>query len=203
MLMDSKAIMLRLATCFLFLFVMVGCSSATRFEIPEGVGTTSTVPAVKNLELQQTAEIPTVFVPKELLEEKENLDMAEQVTAQVILYAADGSSILDSPEPITAQNIAKYRVSPEVIAEASHKLEQLGFKVVQAGPTSLSIASDKALFERVFQTKLEVGGKKAMDTKVSGVEAYYYEATEPVKIPGELRPLVAGVLLPTPPELFP
>lgn len=129
--------------------------------------------------------------------------MAEQVTAQVILRSADGSSILDAKEAITAENIAKYQVGKEVIDEASKKLEGLGFEVVQAGPVGLTISGDKVLFESVFQTTLEARGTEIMGTKVSGVEASYYKATEPIKVPEDLASLIADVALPTPPELFP
>ncbi len=129
--------------------------------------------------------------------------MTAKVTAEVILRSTDGSSILDAKESITAENIEKYRIGKEVMEEATKKLEGLGFEVVQAGPVGVTISGDKALFESVFQTTLEARGAEIMGTKVSGVKASYYEATEPIKIPDELSSLVADVALPTPPEFFP
>lgn len=129
--------------------------------------------------------------------------MTEQVTAQVILRAPNGSSILTSKGPITAGNVAKYRVEKEVIEEASKKLEKLGFKVSQPGPVSLAVSGDKALFERVFQTILEARSKEIMGTKAHGAEASYYEAKEPIKVPEDLSSLVADVVLAIPPEFFP
>jgi hypothetical protein len=129
--------------------------------------------------------------------------MTEKVTIEVIVRSADGSSILDAKEAITAENIAKYRVGKEVIEAASKKLEALGFTVVQAGPVSLTISGDRALFENVFQTTLEVRSKEMMGTKITGAEASYYEATAPIKVPKGLSPWVADVVLPTPPEFFP
>jgi len=129
--------------------------------------------------------------------------MTEKVTAEVILRSADGSSILDVKEAITAENIAKYQVGKEVIEEASKKLEELGFEVQQAGPVSLTISGDKAQFESRFQTTLEARSREIMPTKISGAEASYYEATEPIKIPEDLSSLIADVVLPTPPQFFP
>jgi hypothetical protein len=130
-------------------------------------------------------------------------DMSELVTAEVILRSADGTSILDAQEGITAANIAEYQVGKEVIEEASEKLTSLGFRVLQTGPVSLTISADKELFQRVFQAKIEPHSTDLMDTKVRGVETTYYEAVQPVDIPEEFSSLVADVVLPTPPMFFP
>jgi subtilase family serine protease len=130
-------------------------------------------------------------------------DMAEKVTTEVILRSANGSSILDAKEGITAENIEKYKVGREVIEEASKKLEELGFEVLQAGPVGLTISGDRALFESVFQTTLEARSMEIMPTKVSGAGVSYYEAIKPIKIPEDLSPLIADVALPAPPEFFP
>lgn len=129
--------------------------------------------------------------------------MTEQVTAQVILRSADGSSILDKKEEITADDVARYRVGEEIIEQASRKVEELGFKVLQAGPASLTISGDRALFEGVFKTTLEAQTTEIMGTKVEGAEASYHEAIEPIKVPEDLSSLIADVVLPTPPEFFP
>ena len=129
--------------------------------------------------------------------------MTEEVTAQAVLRSATGSSVLTSKEPITAENIATYQVGKEVIEDVSRKLEKLGFKVSQAGPVSLTISADKALFERVFQTTLESRSAEMMGTKASGAEASYYAAAAPIKVPAELASQVADIALPTPPQFFP
>jgi hypothetical protein len=134
---------------------------------------------------------------------KETSDMTEQVTAEVILRSADGSSILEAKEPITAENIARYRIGKEVIEEASQKLEELGFEALQGGPTGLTISGDKARFEDVFQTTLTAQSTGIMETKVSGAGAAYYETTEPIKVPEDLSYLIADVVFATPPQFFP
>jgi hypothetical protein len=132
--------------------------------------------------------------------------MAEQVLAQVILRMPAGSSMLDRQESITSENIAKYRVSQEVIKKASQKLEERGFQVSSTGPEgfpSLTISGDKSLFEEVFQTNLErqTPATRGMQDEVGSRSSYY--AIEPLRIPSDLSSLVADVVLPTPPELFP
>src|SRR3712207_3965003 len=71
---------------------------------------------------------------------KEAKDMAQPVIAEVILRKADGSSVMDAKEAITARNIAEYRVSEGTAEEASQKLRDRGFGVLQVGPTSLTIS---------------------------------------------------------------
>lgn len=129
--------------------------------------------------------------------------MSGKLTAEVILRAVDGSSILDAKGEITAENIAKYRVGKEVIEEASKKLEVLGFEVMQTGPTSATISGDKALFEKVFQTTFETQSAEMMETKIVGVESTYFQTTSPIKIPADLSSLIADVVLPTPPTFYP
>lgn len=142
------------------------------------------------------AETPTT-------EEREILNMSDQVTAEVILRSADGSSILDAKEGITAGTIEKYRVGEEVIEEASERLEALGFKVLQRGPVGLTISGNSARFEAVFQSTLEARSTEVMETKAEGGVAEYYEFTQPISIPEDLSSLVADVTLPSPPQFFP
>ncbi len=129
--------------------------------------------------------------------------MEEKVTAEVILRSTDGSSILDAKGPITAENVAMYRVGEKIIDEASRKLGQLDFEVLQVGPTSITISVDKRVFESTFQTTLQRQSIEIMGTKVEGTGISFYKATEPIKVPKELSSLIADVVLPTPPEFYP
>ena len=129
--------------------------------------------------------------------------MGTEVISELILRSADGSSILEANEAITAGNIARFRVEAETIDLVSTKLKRLGFKVIQVSPTSLTISGDKGVFEKVFQTTLELQGRERMGLPIRGVEASYYKATKPIQIPEELSSWVTGVAFPTPPEFFP
>jgi hypothetical protein len=134
---------------------------------------------------------------------KEVKDMAQPVVAEVILRKADGTSVMDAQEAITARNIAEYRVSEEVAKEVSQKLRDNGFEVLQVGPTSVTISGNQELFEDTFGTALETTTTNVMPSDIEGAETAYYEAKEPIRIPEDLSPLVADIVLPTPPQLFP
>ena len=125
--------------------------------------------------------------------------MTQQVTAQVILRTSDGLSILDTNESITSENAEAYRVDDATIQQVHEQLTKYGFQVGQAGPYSISITGDQALFEQVFQTQLE---KRNASTFELGARAYY-DALNPIQVPEELSSQIAGVTLSRPPELFP
>jgi hypothetical protein len=130
-------------------------------------------------------------------------EMNEQVSALVILRNASGRSILDAEEPITMENEAKYQVESKIIDEVSSELERLGIMVAEVGPHTLSISADKGVFETVFETSLEKQSSETMGTKAPGVEASFYVATTPIKVPQSLSSRIAAVDLETPVEYFP
>ena len=124
--------------------------------------------------------------------------MEEKVTAHVILRRRNGSSILEATDPITSENVTKYKVDEGIIKEASAKLSAYGFEIGEGGPYSLSITGDKRLFERVFRVRLTA--KKSAEP---GIQATFYEVEEPIQVSDELSALIADVALTRPPELFP
>jgi hypothetical protein len=101
---------------------------------------------------------------------KEVKDMAQPVVAEVILRKADDTSVIDAQEAITARNISEYRGSEEVAEEASQKLQDRGFEVLQVGPTSLTISGDQRLFEDTFGTALETKSTNVMPSDIEGAE---------------------------------
>jgi hypothetical protein len=111
---------------------------------------------------------------------KEVKDMAQPVVAEVILRKADDTSVIDAQEAITARNISEYRVSEEVAEEASRKLQERGFEVLQVGPTSLTISGDQGLFEDTFGTALETKSTNVMPSDIEGAETAYYDAKKPI-----------------------
>ena len=146
-------------------------------------------------ENSEVAEMKEIILMQHQEEEGE---MEEKVTAQAILRRRNGSSILEATEPITSENVAKYKVDEGITQEASAKLSAYGFEIGEAGPYSLSITGEKQLFERVFRTRLTA--KKSAEP---GIQATFYEVEEPIKVPDELSALIADVALTRPPELFP
>lgn len=129
--------------------------------------------------------------------------MSERIIAEIILRSADGTSILDADEAITSETIKKFRVEEGVINEAKNKLESFGLTVEQMGATSITVSSEKDVFERVFCTILEVAHVNTMETKLEGTEQAYYVTKIPINIPLDLSDYVADVVLPTPPQFYP
>ena len=109
---------------------------------------------------------------------------------------------LESTAPITSKNVHRHQADQETIRHASELLSAYGFKVEPAGSFGLSLSGDKALFERIFQTRL--APRKGSDTESIplGGTGIMYEAQSPFKIPEDLSSYIAFVTLPIPPELF-
>lgn len=104
--------------------------------------------------------------------------------AQVVLMRPDGTSVLDCVEPLTAENIERFKVDDEAIATVARSLEELGFELGSTGPFGLSIQADASLFERVF-------GLQASSREARGDQ-----------IPASLRKWVVSVTPSEPPEMF-
>lgn len=122
--------------------------------------------------------------------EPESVPARGSVTLQVVLRNARGESPLTASGPVTAGTVHRFAVEPERVEAAVERLRALGFEVAGTGPV-LSITASPALVERVFGSKVA--------TEAAGPPAL----SPPPNVPEPLRDLVAGVLLPPPPELFP
>ena len=159
-----------------------------------------TVLALGSLADQSLAKMPCAIadLEKSRMDNKKESETPERVVAQVTLYTRSGLSVLEAEEPLTTENLARYQVEAEVIDEARQKLTAYGFSVGPAGPHGFSISGEKAVFEKVFHTSL-----RSRTSEEEFVQGSYYEPTEPIRTPENLRGIVAGIALPSPPELFP
>jgi hypothetical protein len=110
--------------------------------------------------------------------------VTERVTAEAVLRARDGTSVAGAVEPPTSDNIDRYVVEDDVVAEAIGLLRDRGIEVLERGPVSLSIGADKDVFETVFQTSLEGPGG-------------------PPQVPSDMRSVIAEVILPIQPTFYP
>lgn len=119
-----------------------------------------------------------------------------ELTAQIILRAADGSSPLDSESPPTADEIARSRPTQETIDNATRRLTALGFKVGDMGAIALTVSADKAIFEQVFKTSLS-------QTTHLKSGAPHWTADPPITISDDLRSWVIDVVFPIEPEFVP
>ena len=118
--------------------------------------------------------------------------MAERVTAEAILRARDGTSVAGAIAAPTSDDVDRYLVDDEVVAEATRMLHERGIEVLQRGAVSLSISADKDVFERVFRSSLE---------RVEGMGGRYRAITPP-RVPGEMSSVIAEVVLPMKPTFY-
>jgi hypothetical protein len=98
-------------------------------------------------------------------------------------------------------------VSAEVTAregrsrDAALRLQQIGFRVLHIGHTSISVEGPVGLWESTFGVQLRAhaqrGAKQRPTTNVQ-----FYEPTGPVTVPAVLSDLVEEVAFVQPPELF-
>jgi len=123
--------------------------------------------------------------------------MHDQVIAQIILRSPEGSSVLESDEPITSENVESRRAEKQVIAEVQGALRDLGFEVVQVSEVTITISGDKELFEDVFDTTLE---ERSASADADADRERVYEAKQPARIPKKLSSFVSDVVFPVPPE---
>jgi hypothetical protein len=120
----------------------------------------------------------------------------ERVSAQCVLRAPDGRSILDAPEGPGAETAERQMPAPEAFDEAAARLERLGFDVGDRGAATLTVSGDRALFERVFSTRLEWAEEP-------GTGGPSWRPERPPVVPDELADVVAGVVFPIVPISLP
>lgn len=117
------------------------------------------------------------------------------ISAEAILRSRTGRSLSRAAEPITAENIEEFSPTEKTVADASRRLEELGFVVPYAGLT-LTVLGEPARFEEVFKVRLAM----EEDEQASGPTVR--PEGEPV-VPDSLKDIVEGVVFPEPPEFFP
>lgn len=127
----------------------------------------------------------------------------EEVVAVVSPRSIGGVSLFEATAPITADNVGEFHSEASDIAAASKELRKLGFRVLQEGPVTISIAGSRKLFQEVFGAKL----RKQKTEVMEGREVEYFAvpgepAEQLLQPPGELSDLIEGVAIARPPELF-
>ena len=116
--------------------------------------------------------------------------LVDAVTAMVIFTAASGQQ-LPLNEPITADNIDRYRPAPKAADEAAELLRRAGFEVGPTVGVGFSVTGKPALFELYFKrpVRLNDEGEVVFDTGSGQSLELPAEA-----LPAELRPTVQGVV---------
>jgi subtilase family serine protease len=111
------------------------------------------------------------------------------VSAELILKSKSGNTLATS-EPVTSNNIEKYRPTQATIDTAIEELKKLGFSVPQVGLT-ISIVGTVKNFEKAFRIN-----PKFIQTRDK------VKANQDVVIPESLKNVVEKIVFPTPPEYF-
>jgi site-specific DNA-cytosine methylase len=116
------------------------------------------------------------------------------ISAEAILRSRSGRSLARPDEPITAENVEEFSPTQETIAEASRRLEELGFAVSPSGVT-LTVLGEPTRFERVFGVMLAMG----KDEHAGGPTI---QPQGELAMPDSLEALVEEIVFPEPPEFF-
>lgn len=90
----------------------------------------------------------------------------------------------------------------EKAVEAAKALQKLGFKVLHAGGTSVSVQGPQSLWQEHFRVTFETRSKQQHPFKKGGATSYQRPVEDPVPIPSELSELISAVAFVEPPEFF-
>ncbi len=121
-------------------------------------------------------------------------EMPAMISTEAILTSRSGRSLAQGGAAVTAENIEEFKPTAATMAEATQRLQALGFTVTP-GNVTLTLVGSQAQFEKVFRVHLTI--EKDEHTGVTRVRP-----DGVVVIPDELRPIVEAVVFPEPPEYF-
>ena len=91
---------------------------------------------------------------------------------------------------------------PGKSVEAAKGLQDLGFKVLHIGKTSISVQGSPSLWEETFSITLETRSKSTRSSSGSKDVPYRWPLEDPVPIPIPLKELITSVAFVEPPEFF-
>ena len=121
--------------------------------------------------------------------------MSETISAVIILFSCNGTSIEDKNSLITSNNYEKFVPPYSSMKKVEDYFKSLGFKVT-SGDVNLSITGDKELFNKIFKVNI------ILSKHPQTGDAIAYSDRELI-IPKELRDNVSKIILPEAPEFFP
>jgi len=98
----------------------------------------------------------------------------QEIVTIISTKSKGGVSLFESDDPITGDNVEAYNSDPEVTDEAEHELRQLGFRVLDVSPSTISVAGSAELFQDVFGRAFQSKKKEVFD----GAEAEYFDVEE-------------------------
>lgn len=117
------------------------------------------------------------------------------ISAEALLKSRSGRSMTEGNIAITAENVEEFSPTPQVVAEATKRLQELGFTVSQGGVT-LTLQGQSTQFEKVFGSKLNL----ETDESTGNITV---QSESDLIIPESLKEVVEQVVFPEPPQFFP
>jgi subtilisin family serine protease len=127
----------------------------------------------------------------------------EEVIGVVSPRSVGGTSLFETPAPITAENVDEFRSEQSDIAATSNELRRLGFLVLQESTTTISFSGPRRLFQDAFNVELQ---RETMEV-TGGTEVEFFAPPEEplqrvLEAPGDLSNLTEGAAIARPAELY-
>ena len=120
--------------------------------------------------------------------------MNEIISAIIILFSKEGTSMEDSASLITSKNIEKYVPPYSSMKKAEDYFRSKGFKVT-GGDINLSITGEKELFNKTFKTDIKISKHPQTGDNIVSSE-------RKLAVPKELRQEVSKIVFPETPEFY-
>jgi hypothetical protein len=135
-----------------------------------------------------------------MTEAKMSLDPQQLVSAQVVLRAAPGRPIPETPA-LTAETLPGFLPSPEVVQTAVQAFRQAGFELGPLVGISFSITAPAARFEELFHARL----RRKKDGSLVSYAGRGRDSFElPLEaLPARLRDIIEAVAFTPPPDFGP
>ena len=114
---------------------------------------------------------------------------SEPIRAYVVLKGPEGA--VTSGNTVSASNIEAYKATPDVQEGVRNWLQDLGFRVAQVSPLSISVEGSPEQFEAVFHGQL-------VKVEHPGLPSSYWSWFDPPRIPDDMKDDVDTVVLPKP-----
>ncbi|NJN88164.1 MAG: peptidase S8, partial [Leptolyngbyaceae cyanobacterium SL_7_1] len=121
----------------------------------------------------------------------------EEIIAVVSPRSLGGTSLFETTESITKENVQEFYSDDAVIQATCSALKQRGFRILQVSPTTISIAGTPELFREIFGAEV----RKQRQEIMPGFEREVFNVTEEtshqvLQAPPDLSDLIEGVTIP-------
>ncbi|CAM3434689.1 subtilisin family serine protease [Salinibacter ruber] len=121
----------------------------------------------------------------------------QEIVTIISTTSKGGRSLFETEEPVTGANVDEYNSDPDVTEEAERELRELGFRILDVGPATISVGGSAEQFQDIFGVALEGKKKEVFD----GEEAEYFDVEEDgEEMAGALGDWAEGVTPVVPPE---